>query len=354
MRSLSYVFLLFCCFSFGQTPTDTLIVGYAPAAPFVIQEDGQLEGINVWLWKRVAADLGLPYQLKQMEFPKLLTGLKQGQIDVCINPLTIRGSRSKDMEFTHSYFASHASIAVAQQSSYQKIKDFIAAFFKLNFLRGFLILFVILLFFGLLIWWFERAHNEDFRKNHKGIWDGLWWSAVTLTTVGYGDKAPKTRGGKIAAIGLMLCSLLFVSGLTASIASGLTVNQLANSDDDFNAFKDRRVGSVKGAEAEAFLKKHFFKHLSAFDGVDSGLQALKDGQIEAFIYDEPILRHQIKTAAQWTNLRVLPLKFDVQFYAFGIKKDATALTRKISDQLLTITETQEWEIVLSEFGLNDF
>ena len=345
--------LLFTQLFFAQSLADTLRVGFTPAAPFIINEDGLLEGINVWLWQQVAEDLDIEYELVEMNFADMLDSLRSGSIDVSINPLTITGSRSKQMEFTHSFFASHSSIAVAKQSSIQKIRQFFEAFLHMNFLRGFLVLCILLLFFGMLAWLSERHYNEDFRKDHKGIWDGLWWSVVTLTTVGYGDKAPKTRFGKIAALGLMFSGLIFVSGLTASIASSLTVNQLANSNESFNAFKDRKVGTVNGSEANDFLKAHFFKDIQTYSGVRPGLVELKAENIEAFIYDEPILQYRIKKDSSLNQLEVLPLKFDVQFYAFGIKKDAVELEQAISQRILEITETQEWEIVLAEFGLSE-
>jgi len=347
------LFLLVVQVLVGQSQKDTLVVAYTPAPPFIIQEDGLLEGINIWLWKKVADDLELDYRLKQMNFSEMLNAIRAGEVDVCINPLTITGDRSREMEFTHSFFASHSTVAIAQKSSMQKVGQFIESFFRLNFLRGFLVLFVILMFFGMLTWFFERQGNPEFRKNHKGIWDGLWWSAVTLTTVGYGDKAPKTRGGKIAALGLMLSGLLFVSGLTASIASSLTVNQLASNNNSFNAFKERKVGTVKSSEASEFLKAHFFKDVQEYEGVDRGLKDLEKYRLDAFIYDEPILQYKIKRNNQVKKLEILPLKFDVQFYAFGIKKDAIALEQDVSQRILEILETQEWEIILSEFGLTE-
>ena len=101
----------------AQLTKDTLIVGYHQAPPFIIQENGWIEGINVWLWQRVAEDLDLEYRLVELNFGDMLDSLKTGNIDVSINPLTITGHRSREMEFTHSFFAAHSTIAVAKRTS---------------------------------------------------------------------------------------------------------------------------------------------------------------------------------------------------------------------------------------------
>ena len=203
-------------------------------------------------------------------------------------------------------------------------------------------------------WYFERKKNpQHFRKGSRGIWDGIWWSAVTLTTVGYGDKAPKTRWGKIAALVLMFGGLLFISGLTASIASSLTVNQLSNDPDSFSEFKDRKVGSIKNTGTLQFLHSQFFKDVSAYEDVSAGLKALEEGDIKAFMYDEPILKYKLREDAYKETLSILPVKFDVQFYAFGLPKDGVKLQQAVSQRILEIIETKEWQIVLNEFGLTE-
>jgi hypothetical protein len=44
-----------------------------------------------------------------------------------------------------------------------------------------------------------------------GVDHALWWSAVTVTTVGYGDKAPVTRVGRLFAVIWMFCGIAMVS-----------------------------------------------------------------------------------------------------------------------------------------------
>ena len=338
----------------SDTFVDTLLVGYTTAPPFIVQDEDRLEGINIWLWQQVASELNIEYKMVPMGFSAMLDSLESGGIDVSINPLTITSERNRKMLFTDSFYASNSTIAVANVSSFQKIVQFIKGFFNKNFLKGLLVLLFIIFIFGLIGWYFERKENDEhFRMGYRGIWDGVWWSAVTLTTVGYGDKAPKTRMGKIAALVLMFGGLLFISGLTASIASSLTVNQLNSSPEGFNAFKERPVGTINNSSTSEFLKDRFFKRVTPYDGVVPGLVGLKNGDIEAFMYDEPILKYRIQEDSTLGELQVLPVKFDVQFYAFGLTKDKNKLERAISQSILEIMETQKWQVVLNEYGLTE-
>jgi voltage-gated potassium channel len=51
--------------------------------------------------------------------------------------------------------------------------------------------------------------------------DALWWSVVTLTTVGYGDVYPVTPEGRIAAMALMVLGIGLFAAITATVTSAL-------------------------------------------------------------------------------------------------------------------------------------
>jgi voltage-gated potassium channel len=66
----------------------------------------------------------------------------------------------------------------------------------------------------------------DAERGHRGATiqtfpDALWWSATTITTVGYGDRFPVTATGRLVAVGLMLGGIALLGVVTASIASWL-------------------------------------------------------------------------------------------------------------------------------------
>jgi voltage-gated potassium channel len=57
----------------------------------------------------------------------------------------------------------------------------------------------------------------DAEKGHS-VWDGVWWAASTMTTVGYGDITPKTTLGRIVGLALMLVGIGFVALVTGAVA----------------------------------------------------------------------------------------------------------------------------------------
>lgn len=53
----------------------------------------------------------------------------------------------------------------------------------------------------------------------RSFTDSLWWSFVTVTTVGYGDISPSTTAGRIIAAVLMLVGIGFLGILTGTIST---------------------------------------------------------------------------------------------------------------------------------------
>lgn len=70
---------------------------------------------------------------------------------------------------------------------------------------------------GALIFFIELPHNPQFGD----VWDGIWWSFITFSTTGYGDKVPVTLAGRVIAILTIIVGIGAVSLLSGALASFL-------------------------------------------------------------------------------------------------------------------------------------
>ena len=66
------------------------------------------------------------------------------------------------------------------------------------------------------------AENATTGSRITNLPDALWWSLVTLTTVGYGDLYPITLEGKMVASILMLMGIGLVSAVAGIFATWLS------------------------------------------------------------------------------------------------------------------------------------
>ena len=68
---------------------------------------------------------------------------------------------------------------------------------------------------------FTIAEDVGVGRTISGFGDALWWSAATITTVGYGDISPVTTAGRGVALVTMVVGISTFAIITARVASFL-------------------------------------------------------------------------------------------------------------------------------------
>ena len=72
------------------------------------------------------------------------------------------------------------------------------------------------------------AEQDASDANITTFGDALWWSATTVTTVGYGDLYPVTTTGRLVAVALMLVGIACIGAITAGVAAWLVAQVQAD------------------------------------------------------------------------------------------------------------------------------
>jgi voltage-gated potassium channel len=71
---------------------------------------------------------------------------------------------------------------------------------------------------------FTLAEDVGVDGRVKSFGDALWWSAATISTVGYGDVTPVTLGGRLAGLVAMVVGISTFAVITARVAAFLVVD----------------------------------------------------------------------------------------------------------------------------------
>ncbi|XP_062291311.1 potassium voltage-gated channel subfamily KQT member 4 [Scomber scombrus] len=79
--------------------------------------------------------------------------------------------------------------------------------------------FLVLIFASFLVYLAEKDNNTDFNTYA----DSLWWGTITLTTIGYGDKTPRTWQGRLLAAGFALLGVSFFALPAGILGSGFAL-----------------------------------------------------------------------------------------------------------------------------------
>lgn len=299
-------------------PRLSLVVATKVAPPFAIKNaDGTWSGLSIGLWRRIAEELNYEFELRETDIPGMVGGLQDGTYDAAVAAMTVTAEREGAFDFTHPFYSTGLGIAVNPNQGSGWLGA-LAGMFSLQFIRPLAVLLAILFLVGLIVWLFERKKNaEQFGGSTiEGIGAGFWWSAVTMTTVGYGDKAPATLGGRFVGLIWMFVSIATISVLTGFISSALTVSQLGTSITGPEDLPDVRVGTVGGTTSAQYLRSAHVV-FRVVENIPDGMQDVADDDLDAFVYDQPILQYLSNRQFEG-RVAVIGQSFERQDYAIGL------------------------------------
>ncbi|WP_298186280.1 transporter substrate-binding domain-containing protein [uncultured Pseudomonas sp.] len=340
--------LLFCLAlpSWADEPSGPLLrVGISEVPPFVIhEENGDWRGISIDLWKDIAEQAGYRFELQPMAFKELLPALEAGKLDVVVGALTMTAEREARFDFTHPFYQTGLAIAVprgGEGSAWRTVKGLLSW----QFVSLVLGLAALMLIVGGLVWVFERRHNqEQFGGSPaEGLGSSFWWAAVTMTTVGYGDKAPVTLGGRLIGLVWMFAGLIMVSTFTAAVASALTVGNLQGGIQGVEDLRRSHVATIDKTVSARYLEGQRIRH-SSYPDLLSAMRAVQQGESDAVVYDLPILQYR-NTEMDRGGLRVLPGTFENQAYAFAVAS-GSPYREPLSQEILRVTGSDDWTKLL--------
>jgi polar amino acid transport system substrate-binding protein len=363
MHSLSLLFRVFLRLLLGAWLATSIACAFGAELPQIaalriavydvppygyVNPDGSISGISVDLWRRVAERLERQFKLIPVsEMESILSGLEQGHFDAAIGAITITSEREKRVDF--SYPAHRSGVAVAlrrEKGPLSALKSYAAAASELSPLIVSSLAMLVLV--GIAMWFIERRHPsaQGSESSVVTLRDGLYWAVVTMTTVGYGDKTPKSPIGRVIAASWMLASLVWVSLLSTSLVSRLTAERVESRDAiaiDLTRIKLAAVVQSSGAE---YLDEHHLQY-TKFKNLPDALDSLAGGKSDAVVNSVGALQYLI--SKRYASVEEIPQGLLAPAYMAIALPEHSPFKRPINEALVKITSDPEWRVLEERF-----
>ena len=263
-----------------------------------------------------------------------------------IAAIIITEDRENRVDFSHEYFISGLGI-LTNINTAPNFRDALLTATSPTIIRltfGFLVSIVIA---AHIIWLIEPRRNPEFPRSYfKGVWEGIWWSAVTVTTVGYGDKVPFSKLGRIVGIFWMLSGLFLIANFTAGVTSELTVQRLQGVINGPQDLYGKSVTTVAGSTADQWLTNHGIRHSTVETAADA--YALLDSEVvQAVVYDYPALLYQAVQNPE-KNYTVPGGPFNTEDYGIAFP-EGSPLRERFNRALLRLYENGTYEQIYNKW-----
>ncbi len=313
-----------------------------------LETDGSISGVSVELWRRTAEMLGREYRLIPVgEMKAVIDGVARNDCDAAIGAITITPERLAKVDF--SYRAHRSGVAVAVRKDSGPLAAF-AAYAAVVAELGPLIAITLglLVAMGVAMWIAERPMRSTRHDSAvASLRDGVYWAVVTMTTVGYGDKTPKTNSGRAIAILWMLTSVALVSILSTAIVSRMTVERLSSARRLTEAdLVGRRLAAVANSSGAEFLDAHRLAY-APYANLAAALTALERGQADAVVNSVGALQYAVMD--RFSRTIEQPKGVLAPAYMAIALPPGSPLKKPLDRALIEITASPEWRRIEASY-----
>jgi polar amino acid transport system substrate-binding protein len=330
---------------------DTIRLATVTRPPFSLSENGVDTGFSIDLWDALMQDIGRRYIVVRTEtFGEMLDLVRRAEVDAAAANISITANREAEMDFTQPIFSAGLQIMVPASGnagnplfSRLVLRDFFIAV-----VAAFALLFVA----GMMMWLFERKHQDYFRHDgRKAMFPAFWWALNLIVNGGFEERQPLSAPGRVLGVVMVISSLFLVSIFVAKITTTMTVEAIQSAVNSASDLYGKRVGTTSGSTAAAYLDRREIRYFG-YDGFSTLIADFESGALDAVVFDAPILAHYAHSAGRTVAELAGPV-FLRENYGIALPT-GSALHEPINQSLLRLRENGTYEeIRVKWFGPSD-
>ncbi len=318
-------------------------------SPFVLKDGDSYKGFSVDLWASIAKEMGKTYRwVEKANVKEILGAMRANEGDVAISAISVTAARETEFDFSQPMFEAGLQImtrveASGSQSMWQQILPLISS---PGFLTVLGILAALVVIPAHIAWFLERN-----KKNHlfpteyvPGIFHAMYWA--TGAAAGQQPDPLYSGWGRVLSTFLIIGSLFFTSYFTATITSSLTVQQLKSDINGPDDLAGRKVGTTIGSTAENYLKG-IGSTPTGFDKIDDAIAALVNKQVDAVVFDAPVLLYYAANKGQG-KVRMVGELLKKENYGILFPR-GSELRKQVNESLLKLRENGTYDALYAKW-----
>ncbi|ESQ88667.1 transporter substrate-binding domain-containing protein [Asticcacaulis benevestitus] len=324
----------------AQPKAKSVSVSVRVLPPFVEQTNGALSGFSIDIWNEIARrlDWHSVYEIAP-DVRGQLTAVAGRSADVGVGAVSITAERDLQFDFSQPILNGGLQILVRSERANPE-STALTSLLKLLFSPAVLVWLGIAVLLTIIpahiVWFVERRHPEGMigsKSYFPGIFQAFFWGLGTLAT--QADSMPRHWVSRIVAILWMFTSVVFVAFYTATLTASLTVAQFRSQINGPADLPGKTVATVSGTTSAQYLQNNGIQ-FKAFATIDDARKALLTKQVDAVVFDAPVVQYIAAHQSMGAAMVVGPV-FNTQDYGL-VFTNGSELRRPSDAALLAMRE----------------